>query len=125
MMVGIIINKMSKVLFREPIHMCISQRGKLRKVEHRRVVSRGKEECLVLTPSHVVLETERRQRHHWYFQDGQASLLAETKGNGAFRAIHTAHPEDSIRGFPLRSVTPIRPFRRGIRSNPKNPKQVF
>ena len=116
---------MNKVLFREPIHMCISQRGKLRKVQHRRLEIRGKEENLVLTPSHVVPETERRQKHHWYFKDGEPSLFGEAQGNGAFRAIHTAHPEDSIRGFPLRSATPIRPFRRGIRSNPKNPKQVF
>ena len=36
---------------------------------------------------------------------------------GSFRAIHTANEQDSIKGFPLRSVTPIRPFRRGIRAN--------
>ena len=36
---------------------------------------------------------------------------------GSFRAIHTAFPFDALKGFPLRSTTPVKPFRRGIRSS--------
>lgn len=33
---------------------------------------------------------------------------------GSFRTIHTANVKDNDNAFPLRSVSPIKPFRRGV-----------
>jgi hypothetical protein len=79
---------------------------------------------MLLTPLHILdAKIARRNKLHCFFRKQQHPTFVfsglPTPGeqvSGSFRAIHTAHPEDSIRGFPLRSITPIRPFRRGIRS---------
>jgi hypothetical protein len=53
------------------------------------------------------------------FRKIETPIFDSNQETGSFRAIHTAITYDSIRGFPLRSITPIKPFRRGIRAASK------
>jgi hypothetical protein len=85
---------------------------------------------MVLTPTDVIQEHEalRKQKHNFYYRRPRREEAEKARENGgkeleseggAFRTIHTAYTSDTLPGFPLRSVTPIRPFRRGIRSSNK------
>lgn len=88
---------------------------------------------LMLTPTNIMTHSdEPKQKIHQFFSKKNAfdsfSFFTESSAeqlSGSFRAIHTAHPDDSIRGFPLRCITPIKPFRRGIRSTSKVTKHTF
>jgi hypothetical protein len=115
---------MSKCLERDPIHLRTAKRGKLRRVEHQRLDVNEPTNHLLLTPALVLNDQlAHRQKLHCFFRKQQQPSFVFSglpapgdQSSGSFRAIHTAHPDDSIRGFPLRSITPIRPFRRGVRS---------
>jgi hypothetical protein len=126
---------MRKGLFREPIHLHVSNRGKLRKIEHRRVEQKEAEGDLVLTPHLVVPEGKPERKHHYHInfrklEDKSRNMFisevaTETEqDSGTFRAIHTALPYHSLRGSPLRTVTPLKSFRSGLHSSSKMQKKT-
>lgn len=124
---------MHKDLVREPIHPRKANQGRLRKIEHHKLIVNPMRKQLMLTPCNILSDIEEpKQKIHLFFKKqepieslhffGEIASSGGEQPSGSFRAIHTAHTDDSIRGFPLRSITPIKPFRRGIRSTSKASK---
>ncbi len=61
---------MRKILFREPIHIGVPHRGKLRKIEHHKMEESSIEKDMVLTPSNILSQkTERKLKHYSYFKE--------------------------------------------------------
>jgi len=90
---------------------------------------------MLLTPTNVVTHDKcgHSQKYYFYLKKKEKEKITSNdmfnkthlhQEEGSYRAIHTAYPSDSIRGFPSRSVTPIKPFRRGIRTTAKQIDQT-
>ena len=119
---------MQKIKNKQPIHMNLSKKGKLRRIIREKIdASYPDSSSLVISPNgeNDINNQHVRQRQNFFLrkyamkskrEPSFQSDLVNEEGEGSFRAIHTACPFDSIKGFPLRSVTPVKPFRRGIRA---------
>lgn len=91
---------MSKDVVREPIHPRTGNRGRLRKIEHHRSPAHPASQHLLLTPTLVLPQEERRQKVHYFLRqrhriDANLPFFNPENENstGSFRAIHTALPD--------------------------------
>lgn len=120
---------MKNIKIKQPIHLGNNKKGKLRRIIRNKNNNESLDtQTLVVAPIHsqqLSAEHHNKQKHSFFLRKYETILKKENKETnetspfikGAFRAIHTADPLDSLKGFPLRSVTPIKPFRRGIRTH--------
>jgi hypothetical protein len=115
---------------KQTIHLHIQQQGKLHKSTQRPPLGKllpSPEHSLSLQITDPRLPPSQQHKRHTFFLKQQDTRHKHNKTidmatpeqieTGAFRAIHTASPLDTLKGFPLRSGTSLRPFRRGIRTS--------
>ena len=113
-----------EAVLRTPIH-ANSPRGRLRK-QPRHPALRPQAQPIEVsnspTPEISSISPHKIHRCKFFLKTRkQPPVITEKEEEGSFRAIHTSHQKDTLKGFPLRSVTPIRPFRRGIRAQQLQP----